>query len=122
MAKNNFLELDKIILAKWMDKALQQSLKKENIKFGFKVCKFWPLNSTSMATKFSPSEVFIAIEEKDLKNSYHSYTTMQTNDNEDEAKTTTKLLNIARTFQGVVIVIPTKTKCTSSPTPRYYVK
>jgi len=75
-----------------------------------------------MATKFSPSEVFIAIKEKDLKNSYYSYTTVKTNNNEDEAKTTTKLLSIARTFQGVVIITPTKTKCTSSPTPHYYVK
>ncbi len=47
---------------------------------------------------------------------------MQTNDNEDEDKITTKLLNIARTFQGVAIVTPTKTKCPSSPTPHYYVE
>jgi hypothetical protein len=74
-----------------------------------------------MARKFGPSEVFIATKE-DLINSYHSYTTLQTNDNEDEAKTTTKLLNIARTFQGVAIVTPTKTKCPFSPTPHYYVE
>ncbi len=122
MAKNNFLELDKITLSKWVDKALQQSLKKENIKFGFKVCKIWPLNSISMARKFGPSEVFTTTKEKDPRNSYHSYTTVQTNDNEDEAKTTTKLLNITKTFQGVVIVTPTKTKCPFSPTPHYYVE
>jgi hypothetical protein len=28
MAKNNFLELDKITLVKWLEKTLQQSLKK----------------------------------------------------------------------------------------------
>jgi ATP-dependent Clp protease adapter protein ClpS len=28
MAKNNFLELDKITLAKWVDKVLQQFIKK----------------------------------------------------------------------------------------------
>jgi hypothetical protein len=39
MAKNNYLELDQIIIITWVDKALQQSLKKENIKLGFKVCK-----------------------------------------------------------------------------------
>jgi hypothetical protein len=41
MAKNNLLQPNIIILAKWVDKALQQSLKKENIKFGFKVCEIW---------------------------------------------------------------------------------
>jgi len=121
MVKNNFLELDKINLTKSVDKGLRQSLKKENIKFGFKVCKIWPLNFASMAKKFVPSEVFTTMEEEDPRNSYHSYTTMQTNDNEDETKTTTKLLNIARTFQGVAIVTPTKIKCPFSPTPRYYV-
>jgi hypothetical protein len=70
-----------------------------------------------MARKFGPSEVFTATEEEDLKNSYHSYTTLQTNDNEDEAKIATKLLNIAKTFQGIAIVTPTKTKCPSSPAP-----
>jgi hypothetical protein len=94
-----------------------QSLKKENIKFGFMVCKIWPLNFASMAIKFGLSEVVITIEEKDPKNSYHSYTTMQTNNNGDEAKIATILLNIARTFQGIAIVTPTKTKCPSSPTP-----
>jgi hypothetical protein len=34
MAKNNYLEPDK---ATWVENALQQSLKKENIKSGFKV-------------------------------------------------------------------------------------
>jgi hypothetical protein len=28
MAKNNFLELDKVTLVEWLDKVLQQSLKK----------------------------------------------------------------------------------------------
>jgi hypothetical protein len=66
MAKKHFLQLDKILLAKWVDKALQQSLKKENIKLGFRVYKIWPLNSIAMAIKFGPSEVFTIIEEKDV--------------------------------------------------------
>jgi hypothetical protein len=37
MAKNNYLEPNKVTLAAWVAKALQQSLKKENIKFRFKV-------------------------------------------------------------------------------------
>jgi len=39
MVKNNYLESDQIIIITWVDKALQQSLKKENIKLGFKVCR-----------------------------------------------------------------------------------
>jgi len=35
--KNNYLELDKVALVAWVDKALQQSSKKENIKLGFRV-------------------------------------------------------------------------------------
>lgn len=64
--KNIFLQLNKILLAKWVDKALQQSLKKENIKLGFRVYKILPLNSIAMAIKFGPSEVFTIIEEKDV--------------------------------------------------------
>jgi len=39
MANNNFLEPNKMTLAEWVDKVLQQSLKKENIKSMFKVCE-----------------------------------------------------------------------------------
>jgi hypothetical protein len=37
MVKNNYLELDKATLATSVENALQQSLKKENIKLGFRV-------------------------------------------------------------------------------------
>jgi hypothetical protein len=37
MAKNNYLELDNARIVTWVHKALQQSLKKENIKSGFRV-------------------------------------------------------------------------------------
>jgi hypothetical protein len=40
MARNNYLEHDKVTLTKWVDKALSQSLKKEIIKLGFKVARF----------------------------------------------------------------------------------
>ncbi len=55
-----------------MDKALQQCLKKQNIKFGFMVCKIWPLNFATMAGKFSLNEVFTITKEEDHGNSYHS--------------------------------------------------
>jgi hypothetical protein len=37
MAKNNYFEPNKATLVAWVNKALQQSLKKENIKSRFKV-------------------------------------------------------------------------------------
>lgn len=63
-----------------MDKALQQCLKKQNIKFGFRVCRIWPLNFVGMVGKFGPNEVFTATKEEDLGNSYHLNTIVQTND------------------------------------------
>lgn len=74
MEKKKKLEPYKIILAKWVDKPLQQSLKKQNIKFGFKVCKIWPLNFATMARKFGPNEVFTLAKEENPGNSYHSNT------------------------------------------------
>jgi hypothetical protein len=37
MVKNNYLELDKATLIIWVDKGLQQSLEKKNIKSRFRV-------------------------------------------------------------------------------------
>jgi hypothetical protein len=39
MVENNYLELNKTALTTWVDKALQQPLKKENIKLRFKVSR-----------------------------------------------------------------------------------
>jgi hypothetical protein len=37
MARNNHKELEKIILARWVDKVLGKSLNKQNIRLWFKV-------------------------------------------------------------------------------------
>ncbi len=68
MARNNYLKLDKVTLAEWVDKALLQSLKKEIIKLGFKVCKSWPLNLLAMVGNFGLSKVFIVTEKERAKN------------------------------------------------------
>jgi hypothetical protein len=39
MARNKFSELNKITLAIWVDKALDQSLTKQNIEVGFNVIR-----------------------------------------------------------------------------------
>jgi hypothetical protein len=56
---------------------------------GFRVCGIWPLNFDAMVGKFGPIELFITAKEKDLGNSYHSNTIVQTNENEDEVKVAT---------------------------------
>jgi nitrate reductase NapE component len=57
MVKNNYFEPNKTTQATWVDKALQQPLKKENIKLRFKVSGLWPLNLVAMVGKFGPSDV-----------------------------------------------------------------
>jgi hypothetical protein len=44
MAKNNYIKLDKIMLTRWIDKALNQTLTKKNITSGFRTTEIWPLN------------------------------------------------------------------------------
>jgi hypothetical protein len=92
MAKNNYLELNKAKLVAWVDKALQQSLKKENIKLGFRVYGIWPLNPSTMVGKFGPSDVFNTTKEEEHELSYHSDATYEFNNS--EVKVATKLLNI----------------------------
>jgi len=54
MAKNNYLEPYKTTLATRVDKALQQSLKNENIKSRFRVFGIRPLNHVAMVENFGP--------------------------------------------------------------------
>jgi hypothetical protein len=70
MAKNNYLELDKITLARWVDKALEHSFKMENINSRFKVCAIWPLNLVAMVGKFGPNELFILAKEMDHESGF----------------------------------------------------
>jgi hypothetical protein len=96
MVKNNYLELDKTIIEAWVEKALQQSLKKGNIKSRFRVSRIWPLNHVAMVGKFGPSDVFIATKEAKHELSYHSNTTNESSNN--EVNVAINLLNIITTF------------------------
>jgi hypothetical protein len=51
MANNNYIELDKVTLAYWVEKALDQSLTEKNILLGFRITRIWPLNPTTMHEK-----------------------------------------------------------------------
>ncbi len=84
------------------------------MKFGHWILLPWP--------QVWSNKVFTIVEEEDHGNSYHLDVTMQTCDNEDEVEVAINLFNIARTFQGVAIVICTKVECPSSSIPHYYVE
>ncbi len=86
MAKNNYLELDKVTLITWVDKALQQSSKNDNIKSRFSVSWIWPLNLATMVGKFVPNDMFTNVEEEDHKNYYYSNPTNESSNNANEAK------------------------------------
>jgi len=86
---------------------LCNNLKKENIKFRFKICGIWSLNSPTMVGKFSSNDVFITIEEEEI----HTISIQRIKPmiyNEDEAKVAIELLNIIRTFQGILRVPSTR--------------
>jgi len=57
MVNNNYKELDKITFANKVDKALNATLSKRNIKNGFKVTRIWPLNPKAMDGKTKLNEL-----------------------------------------------------------------
>lgn len=61
MASRNYTKLNNTTLITWVDKALNQSPTKQNIKFGFKVCGIWPLNLKAMEHKTKLSNIYITL-------------------------------------------------------------
>jgi hypothetical protein len=58
MFRNNHRELNKVTLASWVDRALNQSLSKQNIKVGFKTIGIWPLNPREMDNRSRLNELY----------------------------------------------------------------
>jgi len=54
MVRFNYLEPNKVTLVSWVDKALNQSLSKQNILSEFRATWVWPLNLRAMDDKTSP--------------------------------------------------------------------
>lgn len=87
MARSKFNELNKITLAIWVDKALDQSPTKQNIEVGFNVIRIWPFNLRAMDENIELTNI---------------YTSMNSNHEEGEDHYTTEeyvvveLLNIIR--------------------------
>jgi hypothetical protein len=57
MAKNKYQELNKITLVNWVDKTLDWSLTPQNIRFGFKDTRIWPLNLRAMDNQITFSTI-----------------------------------------------------------------
>jgi hypothetical protein len=51
MAKNNYLEPNKITLAGHVDKALDQTLARRNFIWGLRAIRIWPFNLKAMDVK-----------------------------------------------------------------------
>jgi len=58
MANRNYMEPNKIILARWVDHVLKQALTKKYVKFGFMATCIWPLDPNAMNYKFQPSSLY----------------------------------------------------------------
>jgi hypothetical protein len=58
MFKSNYMEPDKITLARWVDQALDKSIMEQNIKFGFRVIGIYLLNPRGMDSKTEPSNIY----------------------------------------------------------------
>jgi hypothetical protein len=56
--KNKGKGAKKVVLAKWVSKALGRALTSENIQSGFRATGIYPLNSHTMDSKMEPSTVY----------------------------------------------------------------
>jgi hypothetical protein len=75
MARSKFKKLEKINFVRWVDKVLNQSLTKQNIKVRFRVIGIWPFNFKTMNEKTKPINI---------------YTTMNSNHGEGDDHYTSK--------------------------------
>lgn len=68
MIINNYFKLNRITLVGWdVNKPLDQTLPKHNIKYGFKVTKIWLLNLRVINNKLLLNEMHITIDNRKAK-------------------------------------------------------
>jgi hypothetical protein len=68
MFRNNYRKLDKVTLAGWVDKTINQSLSNQNIKARFKTTRIWLLNPKAMDNRSRPNELYIVELDLDISN------------------------------------------------------
>ncbi len=61
MISSNYIELDKIVLIGWVDKALHQTLSRKNIILGFKSIRIWPLDLKVTYERTRPSNLYTIV-------------------------------------------------------------
>jgi len=59
MARNNYLESNKMALVSWMDKVLDQTLNKWTFIWGVWAIEIWPFDLKAIDAKTQPSEIYI---------------------------------------------------------------
>jgi hypothetical protein len=59
MVVNGYQKQDKITLVGWVDKTIDQSLIKDNMRLGFRVTNIWPLNPKVMNERTQLSKIYI---------------------------------------------------------------
>ncbi len=71
MVSRNYIEPNKITLARWVDKALDLTFKRKNIMLRFKGTWIWPFNPKAMDSKTGLSTMYTlqnqAKEEEELE-------------------------------------------------------
>jgi hypothetical protein len=78
-----------------VDRTLNQSLSKENIKAGFKTTRIWPLNPRAMDNQSRPSELYTIESELDISNHEDGKSEGEVNGSQwGEDKVIVKLINI----------------------------
>lgn len=96
MARNKFSELNKITLAIWVDKALDQSSTKQNIEVGFNVIRIWPFNLRAMDENIELTNIYTSVNSNDEEGEDHYTTKENLGHNEQEEYVVVELLNIIR--------------------------
>lgn len=61
MVVSRYQELDKVTFAGWVDKIINQSLTKDNIRSWFRVTNIQPLNLREMDERTQPSTTYTKI-------------------------------------------------------------
>jgi hypothetical protein len=68
MFKNNHRKPYKVTLASWVDKTLNHSLTKQNIKERFKTIRIWSLDSRPMDNQNRPNKLYTTKLDMDIAN------------------------------------------------------
>ncbi len=58
LVRNNYSEPNKVTLARWVNKAMEETLTMQNIQSDFKATRIWPTNPMTMDNRIKLSEMY----------------------------------------------------------------